>query len=381
MSTERPVIGIDASRANRAQRTGVEWYAYHLIQRLKGIVPSSYKVVLYTEEPLRDGLEDLPPNWENRVLRWPPRRLWTQVRLSWEMLTRPPDLFFVPAHVVPWVTAKRTLTTLHDVAFMAVPDAYRPVGRAYLKLMYRRAVRKARILTVSEFSKGEIVRYFGADPDRVTAIPLGFDAGRFGPTFDDELRARLHALGVRRPYFLFVGRLEAKKNLRGLLESFRRFRAARPKDDAKLVLVGKTGYGYDREIRALGEDERLSVLQKGYVAPDDMRFLYGGATAFVFPSRYEGFGIPLLEAFACGTPVIASDVTSIPEVAGEAAVYVNPDDADGIAEAMAKVADDAALRADLVAKGFSRVKRFSWDATARKTWDVMEKMLTDRSEN
>lgn len=377
MSTLAPTIGIDASRANRAQRTGVEWYAYHVIQRLKRIVPPTHRVALYTEEPLRDGLEDLPPHWESRVLGWPPRRLWTQARLSWEMLTRPPDLFFVPAHVVPWVTPKRTLTTLHDVAFMAVPDAYRPAGRAYLKLMYARAVRKARILTVSEFSKGEIVRYFGADPDRVTAIPLGFDPTAFGPSFDDELRARLHALGVRRPYFLFVGRLEAKKNLRGLLESFRAFRAKRPQDDARLVLVGKKGYGYEREMRALGEDASLSVLQKGYVASEDMRFLYGGATAFVFPSRYEGFGIPLLEAFACGTPVIASDVTSIPEVAGEAALYVNPDDVDGIAEAMAKVADDAALRADLVAKGFGRVHRFTWEATAQRTWEVMERMLRE----
>ncbi|HTK05496.1 MAG TPA: glycosyltransferase family 1 protein [Candidatus Eisenbacteria bacterium] len=374
---EKPVIGIDASRANRAQRTGVEWYAFHLIQELKRIVPPAYRVVLYTEEPLRDGLEDLPPHWENRVLRWPPRRLWTQVRLSWEMFRRPPDLFFVPAHVIPMVTPKRTLTTLHDVAFMALPDAYRPAGREYLKLMYRRAAKRTRILTVSEFSKGEIVRYFGADPDRITAIPLGFDGRRFGTATDDEIRARLHAYGIRRPYFLFVGRLESKKNLRGLLESFRRFRATRPGDESKLVLVGKTGYGYHHEMRSLGEDEKLSVLQKGYVEPDDMRYFYGGATAFVFPSRYEGFGIPLLEAFACGTPVIASDVTSIPEVAGEAALYVDPNDTDGIAAAMARVADEPALRADLAAKGFSRVKRFSWEATARRTWEVMQDMLKE----
>src|SRR5512142_3299529 len=377
MSTRLPTIGIDASRANRAQRTGVEWYSYHVIQGLKKRIPPSYRVLLYSEEPLRDGLETLPPNWESRVLRWPPRRLWTQIRLSWEMLVRPPDLFFVPAHVVPMITPRRTLTTLHDVAFMTMPDAYRPIGRAYLTLMYRIAAARARILTVSEFSKGEIIRHFGADPDRITVTPLGFDAARFGPATDDEIRARLHAHGVRRPYFLFVGRLEAKKNLGGLITAFRRYRALRPGDDAKLVLVGKAGYGYAREMRALGEVEKVSVIEKGYVSPDDMRHLYGGATAFVFPSRYEGFGIPVLEAFACGTPVIASDVTAIPEVAGDAALYVNPDDPDDIASAMARIADDPALRASLAAKGDARVKRYSWDSTAAKTWEVMERMLRE----
>lgn len=374
-STQKLRIGIDASRANRKERTGVEWYAYHLIQRLKGIIPSEYRVALYTEEPLRDGLENLPPNWENRVLGWPPRRLWTQARLSWEMLRRPPDLFFVPAHVIPAITPKRTLTTLHDVAFMALKGAYRPAGKAYLTLMYRHAVSRARILTVSEFSKSEIIRYFGAKADRIDVTHLGYDEERFGPATDDEIRARLNAYGVRRPYFLFVGRLEAKKNLRGLLASFREYKKARPNDEARLVLVGKTGYGYDAEMRTMGEEERMSVVQKGYVAPDDMRHFYAGATALVFPSRYEGFGIPLLEAFACGTPVIASDVTSIPEIAGEAALYVSPNDTAGIAAAMAKVADDADLRASLIAKGAERLKAYSWQRTAERTWDVMRKML------
>lgn len=373
-STLGPLIGIDASRANRRERTGVEWYAYHLIQRLKDVIPDGFRVALYSEEPLRDGLERLPSRWESRVLGWPPRRLWTQGRLSWEMLVHPPDLLFVPAHVIPTVTPKRTLTTLHDVAFMTLPGAYRPAGKAYLELMYRHAVRRARILTVSAFSKGEIVRVFGADPSRVDVTPLGYDEERFGPANEDDIAARLAKLGIRRPYFLFVGRLEAKKNLRGILAAFRSYKASRPGDSASLVLVGKPGYGYDAEMRTMG-DERGSVIEKGYVAADDMRFLYAGATALVFPSRYEGFGIPLLEAFACRTPVIASDRTSLPEIAGEAALYVNPDDHDGIAAAMARLADDATLRADLVAKGATRLAGFSWRTTAERTWNVLREML------
>lgn len=374
--TPKQVIAIDASRANRSQRTGVEWYAFHLIQRLKTVIPSEYRVLLYSEEPLRDGLEKLPPNWESRVLRWPPRRLWTQGRLSWEMLVRPPDLLFVPAFVPPMLTPKRVLTTLHDVAFVPMPQAYKLLGRLYLRLMYHVSIWAGHILTVSAFSKKEIVKYFHAKPEQITVIPLGFDADRYHEPSAAEVSSCLKRYGVTEPYFVFVGRLETKKNLRGLLEAFRNYRAARPYEDAKLVLVGKPGFGYEEDMRAIGDDIRDKVLQLGYVAPEDMSAIYGGAVAFVFPSHYEGFGIPLLEAFATGTPVIGSNRTSIPEIAGDAALYVDPNDHEGIAKAMARVSDDAGLRESLRQKGFARLTDFSWEKTASATWEVMKKMLS-----
>ncbi len=371
----RRVIAIDASRANRPQRTGVEWYAFHLIQRLKTVIPSEYRVLLYSEEPLGDGLEQLPANWESRVLRWPPRRLWTQGRLSWEMLVRPPDLLFVPAFVPPMLTPKRVLTTLHDVAFVPMPRAYKLLGRWYLRLMYHVSLWAGQVLTVSEFSKKEIIKYFHARPERITVTPLGFDADRYHEPSAGEVTSCLKRYGVTEPYFVFVGRLETKKNLRGLLEAFRLYRRQRPYEDAKLVLVGKPGHGFEDDMRAMGDDIRDKVLQLGYVAPEDMSAIYGGAVAFVFASHYEGFGIPLLEAFAAGTPVIGSDSTSIPEIAGDAALYVDPNDHAGIARAMARMADDTALRESLRQKGFARVTDFSWDKTAAATWEVMRKML------
>jgi glycosyltransferase involved in cell wall biosynthesis len=379
MSTQRTLtIGIDASRANRSQRTGVEWYAFHLIQRLKTIVPSEFRVLLYSEEPLRDGLEKLPPNWESRVLRWPPRRLWTQGRLSLEMLMRPPHLLFVPAFVPPMLTPKRVLTTLHDVAFVPMPQAYKLLGRMYLRLMYHVSLWAGRILTVSEFSKREIIKYFHAKPEQITVTPLGFDADRYHVPTEAEVADCLGRYGVTQPYFVFVGRLETKKNLRGLLEAFRRYRQERPNEDTKLVLVGKPGHGFDQDMRSMGGDIRQKVLQLGYVAPEDMSAVYGGAVAFVFASHYEGFGIPLLEAFATGTPVIGSSVTSIPEIAGDAALYVDPKDPKEIARAMARLADDAALRDSLRQKGFVRAKEFSWDKTAERTWEVMRNMLAQK---
>ncbi|KPJ85095.1 hypothetical protein AMJ57_04320, partial [Parcubacteria bacterium SG8_24] len=175
----RLTIGIDASRANARQRTGTEWYAYHVIRELRDIIPDTYRVILYSKEALRDGLEDLPSHWESRVLAWPPRKLWTQLRLSWEMYRRPPDMLFVPAHALPVILPRKAVTTLHDVAFMAYPQAYRPLERIYHRFAARFAVRRARILTVSEFSRREIVRYFRADEAGIRVTPLGIDTDTY----------------------------------------------------------------------------------------------------------------------------------------------------------------------------------------------------------
>lgn len=382
---KRMVIGIDASRANVAKRTGVEWYAYHLIQELKGIIPDSYRVVLYSREPLMDGLEVLPSHWESRVLAWPPRRLWTQGRLSLEMLTRPPDLLFSPVHVLPMILPKRAIVTVHDVAFMAVPQAYAFFGSPYLRFATWFATRFARVLTVSEFSKSEIVKFFHADPARITVTPLGLDASKYSPSMGPSPKDD--------PYFLFVGRLEKKKNLAGLLRAFKIFKEHHENDPHRLVLVGKRGVGYDQAMMefeacpsfpdggpktappsaegGLGGSILRWVDELGYVAQEDILALYAGATAFVFPSWYEGFGLPILEAFASGVPVIASRTTSIPEVAGDAALYIDPAAPEKIAQAMETIVNDASLRERLITAGRARAQQFTWRATAEKTWTAL----------
>jgi glycosyltransferase involved in cell wall biosynthesis len=374
------IIGIDASRANYDKRTGTEWYAYHLIQELKKVVPGEHKVVLYSTSPLKDGLEQLPPNWESRVLRWPPKRLWTQVRLSWEMLRRPPDVLFVPVHAMPVVLPKRAVTTLHDVAFMTTPEAYSPFENWYQRFAVRHAAKRAGvILTVSDFSKSEIMRHFRVKPEKIVVTHLGYDAERCRPVSDPkELEARLSRYGISRPYFLFVGRLEVKKNLSGLLRAFKHFHHYRRPGASghQLILAGKRGYGYGEAMQALaGSEAEWRVKEVGYVRPDDLRHLYAGADALVFPSWYEGFGLPVIEAMACGTAVIASWTSSIPEVAGDAALLVDPASAEYIAEAMKKVAFGPGVRQELVAKGLARAKLFSWRSTAEKTWQALSKTL------
>ncbi len=367
-------IGIDASRANSHRRTGVEWYAYHLISELKRLIPDDYRVVLYSREPLRDGLANLPDHWESRVLRWPPRVLWTQVRLSWEMLVRSPDLLFVPAHALPVILPAKAVTTLHDVTFMVVPEAYSWKGRAYHRFAARHAVRRAaRIFTVSEFSKREIMHWFGAAGSRISVTHLSYDGSSFRPDLDPgETIAAVDRYGIRRPYYLFVGRLERKKNFAALVEGFRRFREKH--GEWNLALVGKRGRGAD-EVLSGGVQGLIEV---GYVDSKDLPYLYAGAEAFVFPSRHEGFGIPILESFACGTPVICSRDGALPEVAGDAAYYLEKNDAAGIASAMADLSDEAGLRERLVRLGEDRVRQFSWRRTAEQTWAELERLLQSR---
>lgn len=373
MGTEaKKTIGIDASRANVTDRTGTEWYAYNLIQELKSTIPDTYRVVLYSKEPLRDGLEDLPDNWESRVLTWP-WRFWTQIRLSWEMLRRPPDILFVPAHTLPIILPKRASVTLHDVAFMPFKEAYSLPSRLYHTWATRFAIRRANpILTVSQFSKEEIIRWFGADEGMIAVTPLGFDAERYGPVADDVLADTLHRYRISRPYFLFVGRLETKKNIGGLLEAFRKFRDMWPDERVSLVLVGKHGHGYEDEVKG-GLPE--GVVEPGYVCQDDMRALYAGAEALVFVSKYEGFGLPAIESMACGTPVIASDSTSLPEVCGDAAVMVDPDKPEEIARSMHRVVVDDEVRGYLVEKGKDRAGRYTWRSTAERTWEALRGAL------
>ncbi len=366
---KRPTLGIDASRANSQSRTGTEWYAYHVIQELKKIIPDSYRVVLYSREGLRDGLEDLPAGWESRVLRWR-WRFWTQLRLSWEMLRRPPDVLFVPAHVLPVVLPRRAVTTLHDVGFLTVPDAYSWGERLYHRLAARFAVRRAaRLLTVSEFSRGELVRLLGVEESDVAVTPISYDAKRF--------RASVVPTADAEPYFLFIGRLERKKNLPVLLEAFSEY--VRAGGSARLKLAGKRGLGADEVLDNLSDEVLERVDELGYVAAKDLPALYASALAFVFPSRYEGFGIPVLEAFACGVPVIASDATSIPEVAGDAALLVSPDNVAGFAVAMRTVENDTDRREQMVAAGLARVQQYSWSKTAELTWGEL-RILLDKAQ-
>ncbi|MFH1047263.1 MAG: glycosyltransferase family 1 protein [Patescibacteria group bacterium] len=368
-------LGIDASRANSTTRTGTEWYAYWVIQELKHLIPDDYRVVLYSKEDLcADLAADLPAHWESRILRWR-WRFWTQLRLSWEMLVQPPDALFVPAHTLPLILPRHAVTTLHDVGFLTEPSAYSFGERLYHRLATRFALRRAdRILTVSDFSRRELVRLCRAEEKKISVTPLACDMRLFRSDFSaDEIESVRNRHRLPQKYFLFVGRLERKKNFALLLEAFTRYVESGGQLD--LALIGKRGLGAAEASDGLSDKVRARIFEPGYVSSIDLPKLFAGATAFVFPSRYEGFGMPILEAFASGVPVIAADATAIPEVAGGAGWLVGLDDVVGLVEAMQVIESDSVLRARLIKAGLERVSQFSWEKTAELTWENLRSIL------
>ena len=372
------IIGFDASRANKAAKTGTEWYSYNLLLELAKIDHSN-RYFLYSPNELKGKLEDLPDNFNEKVLRWPPKYLWTMLRLSMEMISKAPDTLFVPAHIIPLVSPANTITTIMDVGFLRKPEVYPQKELKYHNFGLKQAIKKARkILTISEFTKKEMIDLCGIDPDKIKVIYLGFDSGIFKPIDDkEEINQVLkkYKIPTDCKYLFYVGRLEEKKNTPGLVKAFGKFTRDNINQNIKLVLAGSPGHNYE-EIKKLINEYNISsdVIETGWVEESDLPYLYNGSIAFVFPSFYEGFGLPLLEAMSCGTPIIASNIASIPEVVQGSALLFDPNNPEDIKRAMQDIIGSDNKRNELIIKGFERVKDFSWEKCARETLEEIERV-------
>ncbi len=372
------LLAIDASSAAKSVRTGVEQYAFQLIQQFKSHpLAEGDRVRLYTRQALSAPLGTLPAGWETAVLGWRGPG-WMRLRVGWETLRRPPDVLFVPAQGLPLfpprTRGRRTVTTVHDVGFLRAPQLYDPAVARRLRSATARAVRLAtRLLTVSEFSKREIMDAYRVAGDRIAVTPLAADPSVFRPRADDEVRRVCDAHRVGAHFFLVVGRQERKKNPLAAVRAFELFKSRRGEGDPlELVLVGAPGFGADDVTRYLQfHPLRARVRLLPYLPEADVAALMSGAAAFLFPSWYEGFGLPVLEAMACGAPVIASDIPACRETAGDAAVFAPPAEAEAWAEAMRRVVESSDLRADLQARGRVRAALFSWGKTAGLTWETL----------
>ncbi len=370
------LIGIEASRANRVHKTGVEWYAWQLIQALKHLPEAQeHAWLLYTNTSLAEPLRTGPANWHEAQLSWPVPYLWTQARLSYEMRVRPPTRLFVPAHVLPLVTPKKSFVTIHDVGFHRFPKLYKPVQRAYHEWSTRDIIRRAaRIITVSEFSKQELIELYRASPDQVVVIPLGIDQTSKPPIPSERQQAILKTHHLTHPFFLFIGRLERKKNVTLLVEAFTRFTQTRDKNDlTELVFVGPPGEGYTEFQRLRNASPaRDAIRVLGYLNEEEKTVLLQSATALVHATWYEGFGLTPLEAMAQGTPAICSRVASLPEVVGEKnALWFDPSNINSLVNALHAISDDKQLRAHLSELGQQWVKKYTWQETAHQTLRVL----------
>jgi glycosyltransferase involved in cell wall biosynthesis len=365
------LIGIDASRATAARRTGTENYSLHLIRELLNL-GQQHRFRLYFNQAPSPGL--LPGNAEQRVIPCP--RLWTHVRLSWEMWARPPDLLFVPSHVLPLVHPRRSVVTVHDLGYHYYPEAHTLSQNLYLRWSTRYNARTAaRVLADSEATCRDLVRHYGVPPEKIVVVYPGRDE-TLAPVTDVALLAAMRArYGLSGPYLLYVGTLHPRKNLVRLVQAFASFSQS-PIPNLQLVLAGQKGWLYDEivtQVRRSGLADR--VVLTGYVPDADLPALLSGALAFVYPSLYEGFGLPVLEAMACATPVVCSNVSSLPEVVGDAALLVDPLDMEAWVVALRQITADEGLRRELVERGLCQVRRFSWRRCAEETLQVLEALL------
>ncbi|HEU5346044.1 MAG TPA: glycosyltransferase family 1 protein [Ktedonobacterales bacterium] len=295
--------------------------------------------------------------------------LWHRLRapLPIQTLAGRADVLHAPDFSLPPSLGARTVVTIHDLAFMTHPECAVPSLRGYLNRVVPRAVRRAdHLIAVSQRTADDLVALLGVAPKRITVIHLGVDPSVRRVEDAATLSATQARYGLRAPFALAVGTIEPRKNYARLIEAFSVARR-QPGGPAQLVIAGRKGWLYDDVFQAV---ERLNlgdaVRFLDYVPDADLAPLYSLASVVVMPSLYEGFGIPVVEAMACGVPVIASTGGSLPEVLGGAGVLAPPDDVEALAEALTRVVSDAPLRERLIARGYERARAFDWDAAARQ---------------
>lgn len=381
-------VGIDVSLV-AGERAGGGQYAYQLARALPHVDPLVsyvlYPVFYYIVHPDYPRAE-LPEAGNMHVAF---RGILPRDVLSFwrpeapamfkEWLLGPVDVVHSTTFCVPRfrLRPKRLVVTIYDLSFITHPKLHLPANVAHCLAGTRLAIEHAdAIIVISEHTRRDLVERLAAPAERITVTPLAPDPGLARVTDPRRLAAVRKRYGLPGHFVLFLGALEPRKNLPRLLEAY----AALPaglRRDVKVVVAGMSGWLND-SIRArvaeLGLDK--SVHFAGYVAADDLGALYSLATVLAYPSLYEGFGLPVLEAMACGTPVLTSNVSSLPEVAGDAAVLVDPADAGSIAAGLRRLLDNPSLRGELAARGIAQAARFSWDRCARQTLDVYRRLAS-----
>ena len=369
-------IGIDA-HAIGAQQGGNETYIRGLIRALANIDDQNRYTIYLAEEAAaaewQDGFARLHTNFEIRLLPKPTPLVRVPVFLSYELRQHPVDVLHVQYTAPPFCPVP-VVATIHDLAFEHMPETFTRRGSLQLKLTVRRTAQKAaRIATVSEYSRWDLLRTYRLPPEKVAVTYNGVEShftAAFLPNEANEVRQNF---GIQGDYLLAVGSLQPRKNLVRLIRAYARLRSENRNFTSQLVIVGRKLWLADEifaEVRRQPWAE--DVILTGYASDEALPKLYRQATAFVYPSLFEGFGLPPLEAMACGTPVITSNVSSLPEVAGEAALLIDPQNQSSIEAALLAVTTDQNLRKRMREQGLEQAKKFTWQAAAEKTLQLYQ---------
>ncbi|GAB4442337.1 MAG: glycosyltransferase family 1 protein [Anaerolineae bacterium] len=372
-------IGLNAHLLSLSQSyrgAGISWYIFNLLKNLAGASPDFCYSAFLSDQAFQE------PGLALRLSRLPTQR--PAVRILWEQFIQPlalrqagVDLLHALAFVSPIAAPCPFVVTVYDLSFLRYPDAFRPFNRWYLRQFTAQSVRRARaVIAISESTRQDVIKLLGAPPERVHTVYCGVDEA-FRPLPAAEVAAFKAARRLPDTFVLFLGTLEPRKNVDGLIRAYAGWRKQQP-DAPPLVIAGGKGWYY-AHIFSLVESLDLTkyIRFTDYVPQHELPLWYNAASLFVYPSHFEGFGLPVLEAMACGTPVITSTSSSLPEVTGNsgAARLVSPADTDALAAALREVMADNDLRAVMSQQALIRAAHFRWDKTARETVEVYRKAL------
>lgn len=363
-------LGIDGNEANIKRRVGSNIYAYELLSWFQKLDKKSNFTIYLKSQPL-DDLPKPQENWQYRVIK--PTTLWTRCRLPLDLyLHRPkPNVFFTPGHYAPKFCPAPFAIAIMDLSFIHFPEMFRKQDLYKLTNWSRDSILRAdHIFTISNFSKDDIIKNYSVPEEKVTVTYPGFDQERFGrrisPQEIERIKKRYNIVG---DYLLYVGTLQPRKNLTRLIRAFAQIKGTHH----SLVIAGKKGWLYSKildEGKQLGVEDRVRFI--GYVTNKDTPALMSGAEALVLVSLYEGFGIPVLEAMALGIPTVISGTSSLPEIAGEVGIMVDPKDVKSITRGLDQAIQlNEFQRKENAVKSKVQAKKFTWKQAAEKTLEVL----------
>jgi len=374
---------IDARSAAFAEPTGVGTYTRALLRELPRVDPRTRYTAWYlrgrdllgrgprpalrADEAVRERWIPFPSRWFEIA-----SERWSLPRIEWLAAF---DVLFAPNFVPPPTTTDHLVATVHDLAFRLFPETAPHGTRRWLARLDAALRRAARVIVPSTCTKDDLCEIYPVDLARVVVVPQGVDHARFNPDARTRSASVSARYGLHGPYLLALGGIEPRKNLPALLHAY----ASLPSDLRPVLAVAGGSVEWNPEgpsalrsaLLELRPEVRAGVVVTGYVRDEDVPPLIAGALALAYPSRYEGFGLPVLEAMACGTPVLSSSVSAIPEVAGDAATLVDPSDPEAIADGLGRIVEDGALRSRLSEAGVERARGFTWSATAERTAAVL----------
>ncbi len=371
------IIGIDGNEANVERKVGISEYAYQLLYYFSQFHKEGLDFRIYLKNSPRKELPKGNIHWTYTTFG--PRPLWTQIALPMHLYAEryKPSVFFSPSHYAPRFSPVPTVISIMDLSYLYFPEMFKKSDLYQLKSWTAYSVKKAsKILTISNSSKNDIIKEYSLPENKVAVTypgvkpALNLHVQIYGM---NELKKKYGISGI---YILFVGTIQPRKNIAKLIEAFAKLvQYTKQQNSLQLVVIGKKGWLYDEIYKAPAEykvEEKVKFLD--FVPDEDLVAFYKNAVCYVLPSLYEGFGLPVLEAMKYDCPVITSNVSSLPEAGGDAALYVNPQDAGDIAEKIKMLLTNESLRKELIQKGKKQIEKFSWENTATETLEILEQV-------